>query len=61
MDRRQFIVLGTAGSVAVFTGCGGSGGGGGVATPPTGTAPPPACQPASNFDQQEVRQKTWTD
>jgi len=48
MDRRQFIVLGTAGSVAVFTGCGGSGGGGGVATPPTGTAPPPASPPVSN-------------
>ncbi len=49
MDRRRFIVLGTAGSVAVLTGCGGSGGGGGVATPPTGTTPPPpASPPASN-------------
>ena len=48
MDRRRFIVLGTAGSVAVLTGCGGSGGGGGVATPPTGTAPPPASPPVSN-------------
>jgi suppressor of ftsI len=48
MDRRHFIMLGTAGSVAVLTGCGGSGGGEGVATPPTGTAPPPASPPVSN-------------
>jgi bilirubin oxidase len=48
MDRRRFIVLGTAGSVAVLTGCGGSGGGGAIATPPTGTAPPPASPPVSN-------------
>ena len=48
MDRRRFIVLGTAGSVAVLTGCGGSGGDGGAATPPTGTAPPPASPPVSN-------------
>ena len=48
MDRRRFIVLGTAGSVAVLTGCGGSSGGGGVATPPTGTPPPPASPPVSN-------------
>ena len=48
MDRRRFIVLGTAGSVAVLTGCGGSSGGGGVATPPTGTLPPPASPPVSN-------------
>ena len=46
MDRRHFILLGTAGSVAVLTGCGGSGGG--VATPPTGTTPPPASPPVSN-------------
>ena len=41
MDRRRFIVLGTAGSVAVLTGCGGSSGGGGVAMPPTGTITAP--------------------
>ena len=46
MDRRRFIVLGTAGSVAVLTGCGGSGGG--ATTPPSGTAPPPANPPVSN-------------
>ena len=48
MDRRRFIVLGTAGSAAVLTGCGGSSGGGGVAMPPTGTIPPPASPPVSN-------------
>jgi bilirubin oxidase len=47
MDRRRFIVLGTAGSVAVLTGCGG-GGAGGAAMPPTGTSPPPASPPVSN-------------
>ena len=47
MDRRRFIVLGTAGSVAVLTGCGG-GGGEVAAMPPTGTAPPPASPPVSN-------------
>ena len=48
MDRRRFILLGTAGSVAVLTGCGGSGGGEGVATPPTGIAPPAASPPVSS-------------
>ena len=48
MDRRRFIVLGTAGAVSVITGCGGSGGGGGAATPSTGTTPPPANPPVSN-------------
>ena len=48
MDRRHFIVLGTAGAVSVITGCGGSGGGGGAATPSTGTTPPPANPPVSN-------------
>ena len=48
MDRRRFIVLGTAGSVAVLTGCGGSGGGEGAMMPPAGTAPPPASPPVSN-------------
>jgi bilirubin oxidase len=46
MDRRRFIVLGTAGSVAVLTGCGG--GTGGMAMSPTGTAPPPATPPVTN-------------
>jgi len=45
MDRRRFIILGSAGSVAVLTGCGG---GGGAATPPTGTTPPPASPAVSN-------------
>jgi len=45
MDRRRFIILGSAGSVAVLTGCGG---GGGAAMPPTGTAPPPASPPVAN-------------
>jgi len=45
MDRRRFILLGTAGSVAVLTGCGG---GGGAASPPMGAAPPPASPPVSN-------------
>jgi bilirubin oxidase len=48
MDRRRFIILGTAGSLAALTGCGGSGGGEGAATPPSGTAPPPASPPVSN-------------
>lgn len=48
MDRRRFIALGTAGSVAVLTGCGSSGGGDGAVTPPAGTAPPPASPPVSN-------------
>ena len=46
MDRRRFIVLSTAGSVAVLTGCGG--GTGGMAMSPTGTAPPPATPPVTN-------------
>jgi bilirubin oxidase len=46
MDRRRFIVLSTAGSVAVLTGCGG--GTGGMAMPATGTAPPPAIPPVSS-------------
>jgi len=46
MDRRRFIVLSTAGSVAVLTGCGG--GTGGIAMPATGTAPPPAIPPVSS-------------
>ncbi|HEX5675442.1 MAG TPA: multicopper oxidase domain-containing protein, partial [Azonexus sp.] len=46
MDRRRFIVLSTAGSVAVLTGCGG--GTGGMAMPATGTAPPPATPPVTN-------------
>ena len=46
MDRRRFILLGTAGSVAVLTGCGG--GGEGAMMPPAGTAPPPASPPVSN-------------
>ena len=46
MDRRRFIVLGTAGSVVVLTGCGG--GGDGAAMPPTGTTPPPSSPPVSN-------------
>jgi bilirubin oxidase len=37
MDRRRFIILGTAGSVAVLTGCGGGGGGG---APMAGNPPP---------------------
>ena len=45
MNRRRFIILGSAGSVAVLTGCGG---GGGAAMPPTGTAPPPASPPVAN-------------
>ena len=49
MDRRRFILFGTAGSVAVLTGCGGSGGGAAEApTPSMGPAPPPASPPASN-------------
>jgi bilirubin oxidase len=47
VDRRHFILLGTAGSVAVLTGCG-SGGGEVAAMPPTGTVPPPADPPVSN-------------
>ena len=46
MDRRRFIVLSPAGSVAVLTGCGG--GTGGMAMPATGTAPPPAIPPVSS-------------
>jgi len=38
MDRRHFILLGTAGSVAVLTGCGGSGEG--PASPPVSIPPP---------------------
>ena len=45
MNRRRFIILGSAGSVAVLTGCGG---GGGAAMPPTGTVPPPASPPVAN-------------
>ena len=48
MDRRHFILLGTAGSVAVLTGCG-SGGGEVAAMPPTGTVPPPADPGSSRF------------
>ena len=46
MDRRRFIVLSTAGSVAVLTGCGG--GTGGMARAATGTAPPPGNAPVSS-------------
>ena len=42
MDRRRFIILGSAGSVAVLTGCGG---GGGAAMPRSGTTPPPMNPP----------------
>jgi bilirubin oxidase len=45
MNRRRFIILGSAGSVAVLTGCGG---GAGAAMSPTGTAPPPASPPVAN-------------
>jgi bilirubin oxidase len=48
MDRRRFIMLGTAGSVAVLTGCG-TGSDGGAAMPPTATPPSPASQPVSNL------------
>ena len=44
MDRRRFIVLGTAGSVAVLTGCGG-GGGGGASMPGMASSPPPVIPP----------------
>ena len=46
MDRRRFIVLGTAGSIAVLTGCGG-GGGEGASMPGMGDAPPPVPPPAT--------------
>jgi bilirubin oxidase len=46
MDRRRFIVLGTAGSVAVLTGCGG-GGGEAASMPGMGSAPPPVPPPAT--------------
>ena len=46
MDRRRFIVLGTAGSVAVLTGCGG-GGGEGASMPGMGSAPPPVPPPTT--------------
>jgi len=42
VDRRRFIILGSAGSVAVLTGCGG---GGGAAMPRSGTTPPPMNPP----------------
>jgi len=45
MNRRRFIILGSAGSVAVLTGCGG---GGGAAMPSTGSAPPPSSPPVAN-------------
>jgi len=39
MDRRHFIVLGTASTAALLTGCGG--GGGGASMPAAGSPPPP--------------------
>ena len=58
MDRRRFILFGTAGSVAVLTGCGGSGGGAAEApTPSMGPAPPPASPPASNPPPPAARQR----
>jgi bilirubin oxidase len=44
MNRRRFIVLGTAGGVAVLTGCGG-GGGGGASMPGVAGSPPPVTPP----------------
>jgi suppressor of ftsI len=48
MDRRRFIIIGSVGSIAVLTGCGGSGEGGGATKAATGTSPPPASPPVSN-------------
>jgi len=44
MDRRRFILLGTAGSVAVLTGCGG---GGGASSAMSGGVRPPSAPPTS--------------
>lgn len=46
MDRRRFIVLGTAGSVAILAGCGG-GSGSGTNMPEMASGSPPATPPAS--------------
>lgn len=46
MDRRRFIALGTAGSIAVLTGCGG-GGGEGAPMPGMGSGPPPVPPPTT--------------
>jgi len=46
MDRRHFILLGTAGSVAVLTGCGNSSSG--STTPPIGTPQAPPVSPLTS-------------
>src|SRR5690606_8718091 len=47
VNRRDFVILGVAGSAAVLGGCGG-GGAAGAPTPSMGPAPPPASPPVSN-------------
>ncbi len=51
MDRRRFIVLGTAGSVAILAGCGGSGGDTSMPAMPSGSPPstPPATPPPTGL------------